>query len=216
MKKDTVVILDFGSQYNQLIARRVRECKVYSVLIPYNTPIWKIKSYNPRAIILTGGPASVTEKGAPRANPEIFKLGVPILGICYGMQFTAYALGGKVGKSKKREYGHSELILNKKERFFAGFQRKEKVWMSHGDKVQERPRGFTILAHTKNSHIASMADLKKKIYGVQFHPEVIHTPKGRQIFKNFLYEIAGLRPTWTMSSFIRASIEEIKRNVGRS
>ena len=214
MKKDTVVILDFGSQYNQLIARRVRECKVYSVLIPYNTPVWKIKSYNPRAIILTGGPASVTEKGAPRANPEIFKLGVPILGICYGMQFTAYALGGKVGKSKKREYGYAELVLNRKEGFFKLFQKKEKVWMSHGDKVQEMPKGFKILAHTKNSHIASMADPVRKIYGVQFHPEVIHTPKGMQIFKNFLYDIAGLGPTWTMSSFIKNSIEEIRQKVG--
>ena len=186
MHKDTVIILDFGSQYNQLIARRVRECKVYSVLIPYNTSIEKIKSYNPKAIILTGGPASVTTKGSPEADPRIFKLGVPILGICYGMQFTAYALGGKVGKSKKREYGYAELILNKRENFFAGFEKKEKVWMSHGDKVQETHKGFIVLAHTKNSHIASMTDSKRKIYGVQFHPEVIHTPKGMQIFKNFL------------------------------
>ena len=215
MRKDTVIILDFGSQYNQLIARRVRECKVYSVLMPYNTPVWKIKSYNPKAIILTGGPASVTEKGSPKANPEIFKLGIPVLGICYGMQLTAYALGGKVGKSKKREYGYAQLVLNKKEVFFKGFRGKEKVWMSHGDKVQEKPKGFTILAHTKNSHIASMADLKKKIYGVQFHPEVIHTPKGMQIFKNFLYDIAGLKPTWTMTSFIKNSIEEIRAKVGR-
>ena len=215
MRKDTVIILDFGSQYNQLIARRVRECKVYSVLMPYNTPVWKIKSYNPKAIILTGGPASVTEKGSPKANPEIFKLGIPVLGICYGMQLTAYALGGKVGKSKKREYGYAQLVLNKKEVFFKGFKGKEKVWMSHGDKVQEKPKGFTILAHTKNSHIASMADLKKKIYGVQFHPEVIHTPKGMQIFKNFLYDIAGLKPTWTMASFIKNSIEEIRAKVGR-
>ncbi len=214
MQKDTVVILDFGSQYNQLIARRVRECKVYSVLMPYNTPIEKIKSYNPKAIILTGGPASVTEKSSPKANPAIFKLGVPVLGICYGMQFTAYALGGKVGKSKKREYGYAELILNKRENFFSGFQKKEKVWMSHGDKVQEKPKGFIVLAHTKNSHIASMADPVRKIYGVQFHPEVIHTPKGMQVFKNFLYDIAGLKPTWTMISFIKNSIEEIKQKVG--
>ena len=215
MKKDTVVILDFGSQYNQLIARRVRECKVYSVLMPYNTPIDKIKSFNPKAIILTGGPASVTVKGSPKADPRIFKLGVPVLGICYGMQFTAYALGGKVRKSKKREYGYAELTLNRKDRFFKGFQKKEKVWMSHGDKVQEMPKGFKILAHTKNSHIASMADSKRKIYGVQFHPEVIHTPKGMQIFKNFLYDIAGLKPTWTMASFIKNSIEEIRAKVGR-
>ncbi|MFA5388820.1 MAG: glutamine-hydrolyzing GMP synthase [Candidatus Omnitrophota bacterium] len=215
MKKDTVVILDFGSQYNQLIARRVRECKVYSVLIPYNTPIWKIKSYNPKAIIMTGGPASVTAKGAPKADPAIFKLGVPVLGICYGMQFTAYALGGRVGRSRKREYGYAELTLNKKERFFTGFRKKEKVWMSHGDKVQETPEGFIILAHTRNSHIASMADPKRKIYGVQFHPEVIHTPKGMQIFRNFLYGIAGLKPEWTMSSFIKNSIEEIRARTGK-
>nr|MBU1327659.1 glutamine-hydrolyzing GMP synthase [Candidatus Omnitrophota bacterium] len=214
MQKDTVVILDFGSQYNQLIARRVRECRVYSVLMPYNIPIEKIKSYNPKAIILTGGPASVMKKGSPKADPRIFKLGVPILGICYGMQFTAYALGGKVGKSKKREYGYTELVLNKREKFFTGFQKKEKVWMSHGDKVQEKPKGFIVLAHTKNSHIASMADPIRKIYGVQFHPEVIHTPKGMQVFKNFLYDIAGLKPTWTMSSFIKNSIEEIKQKVG--
>src|SRR3989338_8453240 len=214
MKKDTVVILDFGSQYNQLIARRVRECKVYSVLIPYNTPVWKIKSYNPRAIIMTGGPASVAIKGSPKADPRIFKLGVPILGICYGMQFTAYALGGKVGRSKKREYGYAELVLNRKEKFFSGFRSRERVWMSHGDKVQEMPKGFKILAHTKNSHIASMAHLKRKIYGVQFHPEVIHTPKGMQVFKNFLYDICGLKPDWTMASFIKNSIQDIKQKVG--
>jgi len=214
MQKDTVIILDFGSQYNQLIARRVRECKVYSALIPYSASIEKIKSYKPRAIILTGGPASVMEKGSPKATPEIFKLGVPVLGICYGMQFTAFALGGKVGKSKKREYGYAELVLNKRDRFFKGFRPKEKVWMSHGDKVQEMPKGFKVLARTKNSHIASMADFKRKIYGVQFHPEVIHTPKGMQVFKNFLYDIAGLRPTWTMQSFIKNSIEEIKGKVG--
>jgi len=215
MHKDTVVILDFGSQYNQLIARRVRECKVYSVLIPYNTPIGKIRSFNPKAIILTGGPASITVKGSPKADPGIFKLGVPILGICYGMQFIAYALGGKVNRSKKREYGHADLILNKKDRFFKGFHKREKVWMSHGDKVQEKPKDFIILAHTKNSHIASMADPERKIYGVQFHPEVIHTPKGMQVFKNFLYDIAGLKPKWTMSSFIKNSIEEIKEKAGR-
>lgn len=215
MQKDTVVILDFGSQYNQLIARRVRECKVYSVLIPYSTPIEKIKSYNPKAIIMTGGPASVTGKASPKADPRIFKLGVPVLGICYGMQFTAYALGGKVSRSKKREYGDAEIVLNRKDKLFSGFQKKEKVWMSHGDKVQEMPKGFIILAHTKNSHIAGMVDQRRKIYGVQFHPEVIHTPKGMQIFKNFLYDIAGLKPTWTMASFIKNSVEEIRLKVGK-
>lgn len=214
MQKDTVVILDFGTQYNQLIARRVRECKVYSVIVPYNMPVEKIKSLNPKAIILSGGPASVTAKNSPRISPRIFRLGVPIMGICYGMQLMAYMLGGRVTKSKKREYGYSELILNKKDRFFTGFHRKEKVWMSHGDKVQEKPKGFIILAHTKNSHIASMADPKKRFYGIQFHPEVVHTPKGMDIFKNFLYKIAGLEPTWTMSSFVKSAIENIRSKVG--
>jgi GMP synthase (glutamine-hydrolysing) len=215
MQKDTVVILDFGSQYNQLIARRVRECRVYSVLIPYNTSLEKIKSFNPKAIILTGGPASVIGKDSPKANPGIFKLGAPILGICYGMQFTAYALGGRVDRSTKREYGYAELILNKREGLFKGFQTKQKVWMSHGDKVLKMPKGFIRLAHTKNSHIASMADPIRKIYGVQFHPEVMHTQKGMDIFKNFLYCIAGLKPKWTMSSFIKDSINEIKQKAGK-
>ncbi len=215
MKQDIVLILDFGSQYNQLIARRVRECKVYSMLVPYNMPINKIKALNPKAIILTGGPASVMERGSPKADPEIFDLNVPILGICYGMQFIAYSLDGRVGKSKIREYGHTELIIDRKEGFFIGFQKKEKVWMSHGDKVIQMPEGFIRLAHTKNSRIASVADPIKKVYGVQFHPEVVHTPKGSVLFKNFLYRIAGLKPNWTMSSFVRSSIEEIRKKVGK-
>ncbi|MDP6685354.1 MAG: glutamine-hydrolyzing GMP synthase, partial [Candidatus Omnitrophota bacterium] len=213
MKKETVVVLDFGAQYNQLIARRVRECNVYCALLPYNTPISKIKALNPKAIILTGGPSSVSHKNSPKCSREVFELGVPVLGICYGMQLEGYLLGGKVGKTKRREYGHADLIIDNRAKLFTGLKKKERVWMSHGDQVLEAPRGFIKLAHTKNSKIASIAHPKKKIYGVQFHPEVIHTPKGMEIFKNFLYKIAGLKPRWTMRSFIKEAIKDIRARV---
>ena len=213
MQKETVVVLDFGAQYNQLIARRVRECNVYCALLPYNTPFAKIKSLKPSAIILTGGPSSVTRKGSPKCDSRIFGLNVPILGICYGMQLMGYLLGGKVGKTKRREYGHAELIIDKKDRLYSGWKRKEKIWMSHGDQVLKLPKGFVKLGHTKNSKIASMFHPEKKIYGVQFHPEVVHTPKGMVIFKNFLHSVAGLKPTWTMKSFVREAIKDIRAKV---
>ena len=159
MSKDTVIVLDFGAQYNQLIARRVRECNVYCVLLPYNTPISKIKAIRPKAIIMTGGPASVSKRGSLKCDPRVFGLGVPILGICYGMQLMGYFLGGKVGQTKKREYGHAELIIDKKEKLLSGLNRKEKTWMSHGDQVVKLPKGFVKIAHTKNSRIASMCNL---------------------------------------------------------
>ena len=215
MQKDTVVVLDFGAQYNQLIARRVRECNVYCALLPYNTPVSKIKSLRPKAIILTGGPSSVLQRGAPKCSKAIFELGVPVLGICYGMQLMGYLLGGKVGKSKRREYGHAELIEDKKDILYSGWKRKEKIWMSHGDQVLKLPKGFVRLGHTKNSKIASMFHPEKKIYGVQFHPEVVHTPKGMTIFKNFLYKVAGLKPNWTMKSFIKEAIKDIRAQVGK-
>ncbi|MBU1147800.1 MAG: glutamine-hydrolyzing GMP synthase, partial [Candidatus Omnitrophica bacterium] len=213
MQKETVVVLDFGAQYNQLIARRVRECNIYCVLLPYNTPLAKIKSLKPSAIILTGGPSSVTKKGSPKCDSRIFGLNVPILGICYGMQLMGYLLGGKVGKSKRREYGHAEFIVDKKDKFYSGWKKKEKIWMSHGDQVLKLPKGFIRLGHTKNSKIASMFHPEKKIYGVQFHPEVVHTPKGMVIFKNFLHRVAGLKPTWTMKSFVREAIKDIRAKV---
>lgn len=215
MHKETVIVLDFGAQYNQLIARRIRESNVYCVLLPYNVSLARIKALRPKAIILTGGPASVHKKGAPKCNKEIFELGVPILGICYGMQLMGYLLGGRVGKSKRREYGHAELIIAKKERFFSDCNRKEKVWMSHGDQVLTLPKGFRRLAHTQNSKIASMYHPEKKFYGVQFHPEVIHTPKGMKIFRNFLYKVCGLKPEWTMKSFIKEAVKNIRSQVGR-
>lgn len=213
MQKETVIILDFGSQYNQLIARRIRECCVFSVLIPYNTPLARIKAMNPKAIILSGGPSSVTRKTSPKCSSKIFELGVPVLGICYGMQLLGYLLRGRVGKAKRREYGHADLIIDRKEALFSGCHKKEKVWMSHGDQVLSLPEGFVKLAHTENSKIASMVHPGKKLYGVQFHPEVVHTPKGMKIFKNFLYEVCGLRPTWTMKSFIKESIKDIRSQV---
>ncbi len=215
MEKKTVVVLDFGAQYNQLIARRVRECNVYCVLLPYNTPVSRIKALKPSGIIMTGGPSSVSRKGSPRCDSRIFGLGVPILGICYGMQLMGYMLGGKVGQTRKREYGHAELIIDSKEKVFSGLKKKEKVWMSHGDQVLKLPKGFVKSAHTKNSKIASMCHPEKKFYGVQFHPEVIHTPKGMQIFRNFLYKIIGLKPTWTMRSFIKEAVRDIRAQVGK-
>ncbi len=215
MNRKTVVVLDFGSQYNQLIARRVRECNVYCVLIPYNTPISKIKETNPSAIILSGGPSSVSKKGSPNCDRKVFDLGVPVLGICYGMQLMGYLLGGRVKAVKKREYGHAEIFIDKKDVFFMKWGKKEKVWMSHGDQVTKLPKGFKRLAHTKNSKVACIYNPARKFYGVQFHPEVIHTPKGMIVFKNFLYKIAGLSPDWTMRSFVKEEISIIRKKVGK-
>ena len=215
MQKDTVVVLDFGAQYNQLIARRVRECNIYCVLLPYNTSIAKIMALRPKAIIMTGGPSSISRKDSPKCDPKIFELGVPVLGICYGMQLMGYLLGGRVGQTRKREYGHAELTIDDRKNLFAGLGRKEKVWMSHGDQVLKLPKGFVRIAHTKNSRVASMCHPKSKFYGVQFHPEVVHTPKGMLIFENFLYRIAGLKPSWTMKSFIKQAVKDIRAMVGR-
>jgi len=169
----------------------------------------------PKAIIMTGGPSSISRKDSPKCDPKIFELGVPVLGICYGMQLMGYLLGGRVGQTRKREYGHAELTIDDRKNLFAGLGRKEKVWMSHGDQVLKLPKGFVRIAHTKNSRVASMCHPKSKFYGVQFHPEVVHTPKGMLIFENFLYRIAGLKPSWTMKSFIKQAVKDIRAMVGR-
>jgi GMP synthase (glutamine-hydrolysing) len=212
--RELVVILDFGSQYTQLIARRVRECKVYCEILPYNTSPLILRQKLPKAIILSDGPASLTVKKSPVCSAEIFNLGVPVLGICYGMQLEGRLLGGEIGKAAKREYGFAELTHKANSLFFKGLPKRFSVWMSHGDKVVRVPPGFKPIAHTPNLHIAAMADEERRIYGVQFHPEVVHTPLGKKIFANFLYKICGCAKGWSMKSFIRQSIEEIRSRVG--
>lgn len=213
---DKILVLDFGSQYTQLIARRVREGKVYSEIFPFNASVEKIKALNPKGIILSGGPSSVYDDNAPMPDMEIFKLGIPVLGICYGMQLMAYHFSGNVAKAVKREYGKAELIIDDNSDLFKGIDSKFQtiVWMSHGDKIEKLPKGFSILGHTDNSPIAAMANREKKFYALQFHPEVVHTSKGTRILQNFIYTICGCKPTWTMKSFINTAKKEIKDMVG--
>jgi len=213
---ERILILDFGSQYTQLIARRVREAKVYCEIFPFNAGLDKIKAFRPKGLILSGGPSSVYDAGAPLIDREHLGLGVPVLGICYGMQLLTHILGGAVAKSQKREYGRAELNLHKGEGLFAGIGEggKTVVWMSHGDRIEKMPDGFHASAHTNNSPTAAMADEKRKFFGVQFHPEVVHTPQGTQILRNFVYTICGCKPSWTMASFVDYSVSEIKKVVG--
>lgn len=213
---DKILVLDFGSQYTQLIARRVRESKVYSEIFPFNASIGKIKTLNPKGIILSGGPCSVYDDAAPAPDMEVFKLGIPILGICYGMQLIAHYLGGKVARAVKREYGKAELIIDNNSDLFKGIDPKLRtiVWMSHGDKIGKLPRGFSITGYTDNSPIAAMANKENKFYALQFHPEVAHTDKGTKILQNFVYNICDCKPTWTMKSFIDTAKKEIKEKVG--
>lgn len=214
---DKILILDFGSQYTQLIARRVRECGVYSEIYPYNMAIEEVQIFNPKGIILSGSPSSVLDIDAPRCVPEVFKLGVPILGICYGMQLIAQMFHGQVEKGDKREYGSASLFAANESVLWDGFLEKdsgEPVWMSHGDRVAKIPAGFTILAQSHNSPIAAMGNVERKLYGVQFHPEVVHTPRGRLLIKNFLFKICNCNPTWSMASFVEESTLRIRNAVG--
>jgi len=215
MTRHTIVILDFGSQYTQLIARRVRENKVFSRIIPYNTPIKEIAAMNPKGLILSGGPASVTDKKSPLPDKGIFKLGVPILGVCYGMQAISEMLGGKVRRASEREFGKTELFIDDNSDLFGHLPGNLTCWASHGDHIKKLPQGFSISAHTMNAPVAAISNRRKKIYGVQFHPEVTHTEKGNQIISNFLFKICGCLGRWTMHSFIKESIESIKKAVGK-
>jgi GMP synthase (glutamine-hydrolysing) len=214
---ETVIILDYGSQYSQLIARRVRELGVYSELHPFNFPLERLKALKPKAIILSGSPHSTYEEGAPISSPEIFSLGVPVLGICYGLQLIASQLGGEVDRAARREYGHAELTVDDRSDLFAGVGGGSgdslKVWMSHGDHLTRMPPGFEPIGHTDNAPICAIRDGRRKIYGVQFHPEVVHTPRGKDILRNFLYTISGCSGTWSPSSFIQKSIAEIRGKV---
>jgi len=214
MKRELVLVLDFGGQYNQLIARRVREAKVYSEMISYKTPIEEIKAMAPKGIIFSGGPASVTQEGAPIIDPNIYSLGIPILGICYGMQLMTVQLGGSVEHPQVREYGKTEIMIEADEGIWQGLQGKRQCWMSHGDSVRELPEGFRKAAYTGNTSVAAIYSKEKNFYGVQYHPEVKHTPEGQRMLENFLYKVCGCKGNWTMESFIESQIEEIRKRVG--
>jgi len=241
MMSSGILILDFGSQYTQLIARRIREHQVYTEILPYHTSLDQIKRRQPKGIILSGGPASVYEKNAPSCDVKLFNLGIPILGICYGMQLMTHLLDGTVAKAAKREYGKATLIVDDETDLFKGIATSRStgdqpgdkqsndqnskhrtgnllhattVWMSHGDQIIKPPSGFVPIAHTDNSPIAAMKDPKRNLYALQFHPEVAHTPQGTRILENFIYDICSCASTWTMSSFLAKSIQTVQETVG--
>jgi GMP synthase (glutamine-hydrolysing) len=214
MKQNSIVILDFGSQYNQLIARRVREMGVYAEVVPYFEDLEKIKARNPKGIILSGGPASVYLEGAPTVDKAMFDLDIPILGICYGMQLTQHLLGGEVAKADKQEFGKAEVMIDDKESpFFYGIEDNTQVWMSHGDHVTKIAPGFEKIAHTDSS-IATLYNAERNIYNVQFHPEVTHSVDGHQMLKNFVYDICKCEENWSMGNYIEQTVKEIKETVG--
>ncbi|MFQ5684346.1 MAG: glutamine-hydrolyzing GMP synthase [Candidatus Binatia bacterium] len=211
-----ILILDFGSQYTQLIARRVREAKVYCEIHPYSFARKAIRQLNPEGVILSGGPASVYHKKAPKVAAEIFNLQVPFLGICYGMGMINQSAGGKVARTEQREYGPADLIVDDATDLFHGFSRNDavRVWMSHGDRMASLPEGWCIQGHSQNSPIAAFADPQRRLFGVQFHPEVAHTPRGKEVLENFIFRICGCKPVWTMGHFIEESVKKIRDQVG--
>jgi GMP synthase (glutamine-hydrolysing) len=210
---ESIVILDFGSQYTQLIARRIRELNVFSVILPFKAPVEEIRRLRPRGLVLSGGPSSVFEAGAPACAPEVLELGVPVLGVCYGLQLLAHQLGGRVRPAARREYGRAQLEVTEDSALFAGLPRSLTVWNSHGDHVEELPAGFRAVARTANA-MAAIEDPRRRLYALQFHPEVHHTPQGTEILKNFVLGICGARPDWTPASFINESIGRIRQQVG--
>ncbi len=216
---DRILILDFGSQYTQLIARRVREAHVYSQILPCTAPLATIVAYRPKGIILSGGPASVYERKAPHVSRQLFDLGVPVLGICYGMQLMTHLLDGEVAKAPHREYGRAELFIDDDSDLFKGVgeNRSTTVWMSHGDRIERMPKGFRSIAHTDNSPVAAMklSDAARRFYCLQFHPEVAHTTGGFRLLQNFVHDICGCKPTWTMSSYVDTAVAQIRETVGK-
>jgi GMP synthase (glutamine-hydrolysing) len=216
MMREQIVILDFGSQYTQVIARRVRECNVYSQILRFDTPAKKIAVLKPKGIILSGGPSSVYDQKAPLPDKKIFELGVPVLGICYGVQLLAQFLGGRVEKGLKREYGKGMLrVTNGHSPLFANLPKTLQVWNSHSDKLTRLPRGFTSAAVTDNSEYAAIENRARKFFGLQFHPEVVHTPRGRKIISNFVHGICGCGKNWTMRNYIEQAVGEIRAQVGK-
>lgn len=209
-----ILILDFGSQYTQVIARRVRECQVYSQIIRFDTPAHEIAKLGANGIILSGGPSSVYGANAPQVDSAIFDLGLPILGICYGMQLMGHHLGGKVEHSERREYGAGALLRDVASPLFEGLPEKLDIWNSHGDKLTQLPQGFQVIGHTDNSPFAAIEEPHRRFYGLQFHPEVAHTPRGKEIIENFVHRISGCKSDWTMGSFIEQTCEEVRQQVG--
>jgi len=212
----TIAVLDFGSQYTQIIARRIRECEAYSRIYPYATSADQLRADGVIGIILSGGPSSVFAKNAPLPDPKIFELGVPVLGICYGVQLMGRLLGGAVAKSNEREYGHGTLSIAKPGRLFNKLPRKLRVWNSHGDKLTALPPGFAAIGTTENSPYAVIEDRTRNFYGIQFHPEVFHTERGSDVIRNFLLNVCGAEQDWTTKDFIKHSVSEIRRTVGKS
>ena len=213
MEAQSIVVLDFGAQYSQLIARRIREQNVFSVVLPCTAPIDEIKSYGPAGIILSGGPSSVYDQDAPAADPRVFSLGLPVLGICYGLQLMTHVLGGKVRPAGKREYGHATVEILDGSRLFTGLPKLLSVWMSHGDEAMELPQGFRLIGKTPNA-VAAIENPEKKMFAVQFHPEVHHTKLGTEILKNFAFEICGVKPSWTAQHFVDATVAQVRETVG--
>ncbi len=214
METQSIVVLDFGSQYSQLIARRIRELNVFSAVLPCNASLDEIRSYSPVGIILSGGPSSVYDKDAPVTDPGIFDLGLPVLGICYGLQYMVFALGGKVRPADKHEYGHAEVTIEGcGSRLFEGLPKNLSVWMSHGDEAQQLPAGFHLTAQSPNA-VAAIENPARRMWAVQFHPEVHHTPRGKDILRNFALNLCGAKPTWTAQHFIDATVEQVRQQVG--
>ena len=214
MDRETVIVLDFGGQYNQLIARRIRECNVYCEVHPYDLSLEKIKEMNPKGIILTGGPNSCYEEGAPTYSKELFELGIPVLGLCYGAQLMMHVLGGKVERAKVREYGKTEIFVNNKTKLFEGISDSTICWMSHFDYIAEMAAGFTSIAHSKDCPVAAAQCEAKNLYAIQFHPEVLHTQQGTEMLFNFVRKICGCVGDWRMDSFVEQSIQAIREKVG--
>jgi GMP synthase (glutamine-hydrolysing) len=214
VETQSIVVLDFGSQYSQLIARRIRELNVFSAVLPCNASLDEIRSYSPVGIILSGGPSSVYDKDAPVTDPGIFDLGLPVLGICYGLQYMVFALGGKVRPADKREYGHAEVTIEAcGSRLFEGLPKNLSVWMSHGDEAEQLPAGFHLTAQSPNA-VAAIENPARRMWAVQFHPEVHHTPRGKDILRNFVLNLCGAKPTWTAQHFIDATVEQVRKQVG--
>ncbi|MGD1875133.1 MAG: glutamine-hydrolyzing GMP synthase [Mastigocoleus sp.] len=214
LNRQIIVILDFGSQYSELIARRIRETQVYSEVLSYRTSIEKLRQLNPKGIILSGGPNSVYDEAAPKCDPEIWNLGIPILGVCYGMQLMVKQLGGEVSKADRGEYGKASLYIDYASNLLTNLEDGTTMWMSHGDSVNQMPSGFELLAHTHNTPCAAIADVKNKLYGVQFHPEVVHSIGGLDLIRNFVHHICDCEPTWTTDAFVEEALGDIRAKVG--